>query len=176
MAGRVDAMWNDLPLPASKAVRTFAAGVVVFLAGCDFKMERPNRIYELTDVGVVESVEEIPDGGLRVFLARGESIELGHDNYAVSLHGGGSPRPEDHLLVGTFGSTTGYVSLSAVEDVCYLFGEPAVDHGTHILFRNGLRLPKYQTFDPGRVDSGQFESYQTYFCINTAGEVVRYGP
>jgi hypothetical protein len=175
MAGRVDAMWNYLPLPASKAVRTVTAGVVVFLAGCDFKMERPSRIYELTDAGVVESVEEIPDGGLRVFLVRGESIELGHDNYAVSLHGG-SPRSKDLLLVGTFGSTTGYLSLSSVDDVCYFFGEPAVDDGTHILFRNGLRLPKYRTFDPGRVDDGQFASYQTDFCINSVGEVVRYGP
>jgi hypothetical protein len=130
-------------------------------------------VYEFSDSAVVESVEEIPRGGLRVGLVGGDDIELLPG--VVELYGG-IVVPDDLLLVGTTDSgVRGFVTLGTVLDACYILEEPAVDDGTHILFDWGLRLPKARGFDPGPADDGRFESFREGFCINTDGEVVSYG-
>ena len=108
----------------------------------------PAQVYELTDSGVVESVEELEDGGLRVALAGEESVQLeagalGLDSEIVPVG--------DLLLVGSTGSSTTYVTLRE-RDECYVLNEPAIDDGTHMIFDFGLRLPKSPDFDPGSVD------------------------
>lgn len=146
-------------------------GSATILAGCPVEVPRPARVYELTDSGVVESVEELDGGGLRVTLERGERIDL--DAHAVEL--GSEIVPPGHLLlVGSSGSSTGYIALRERED-CYVLNEPAVDDGSHILFNFGLRLPKAPQFDSGPIDGDRFPSFREGFCISSAGEVVRYG-
>lgn len=143
---------------------------MLFLAGCPVKDPAPNQVYELTDRGVVQSVEDI-EGGRRVWFARGESIELEYG--AVDLDSEVIPLG-DLLLVGSNGSATAYVTLRE-RGACYVLNEPAVDDGTHLVFDFGLRLPKSPRFDPGPIDDGRFPSFQEGFCINAAGEVLRYG-
>lgn len=134
----------------------------------------PTPVYELTASGVVESVEDIEGGGLRVSLARGESVDL--LPAAVDLYGGEIILPGDLILVGTTGSAVGYATTRQ-RDACYVLNEPAVDDGTHIVFDFGLRLPKAPGFDPGPVDDGRFRpgSFLDGFCLNAAGEVLRFG-
>ena len=163
-----------MPPHKDSALRASALVVVVALAtliaGCRTEVPRPVTVYELSASGVVESVEEI-EGGRRVWFAGGESIEL--DYGAVSL--GSDPVPAGYLLlVGSNGSTTAYVTLWDHEE-CWVLNEPAVDDGTHLVFDFGLRLPKASGFDPGPNDTARFPSFREGFCINPAGEVVRYG-
>jgi hypothetical protein len=146
--------------------------LVTLLAGCPgTAARRPNVVYELTDTGIVVSVEELDGGGLRVALARGESIQLLPS--ATDLHGE-LVSPDELILIGTHESAIGYATTYA-SDECYILNEPAFDDGTHILFDFGLRLPKAPLFDPGAVDDGRFPSAMEGFCINGAGEVIRYG-
>jgi hypothetical protein len=149
----------------------FLAVMALVLAGCRTDLPRPAVVYELTDSGVVTSVEEIQGGGLRVALARGESIDLLLG--AVDLYGE-IPVAGELILVGSNGSSLGYATTRE-RDECYVLNEPAVEDGTHILFDFGLRLPKSPRFDPGPIDDGRFPSFREGFCINTAGEVIRYG-
>lgn len=67
-----------------------------------------------------------------------------------------------------------YATLGLGTDGYYL-NEPARDHGSHIVFRSVLRLPKAPEFDPGAIDDGRFPSFREGFCVNSAGEVVGYG-
>ena len=140
--------------------------------GCPVEDPTPTRVYELTDSGVVESVEQIEGGGLRVALARGDSLDILPG--AVDLYGE-LVLPDELLLMGSSDSGDAYVTLGTVLDACYILEEPAVDDGTHLVFDFGLRLPKAPGFDPGPIDDGRFPSFMEGFCINAAGEVVRYG-
>lgn len=57
--------------------------------------------------------------------------------------------------------------------MCFL-AEPALDDGSHVVFVNGLRLPKVEGFEPG-LDEGQtYQDPRAGFAINSAGEVVAY--
>jgi hypothetical protein len=147
--------------------------LALLLTGCPGTgPRRPSVVYELTDTGVVVSVEELDGGGLRVAMARGESIDLLGN--ATDLYGE-IVSPDELILIGTHESAIGYATTRGRDDGCFVLNEPAFDDGTHILFDFGLRLPKTPLFDPGTVDDGWFPSATEGFCINGAGEVVRYG-
>lgn len=162
------------------APRHGAALVValMLLQGCDYEPPWPpgGRIYEMTEAGVVESVEAAT-GEWRVTLASGAELTVG----TASLYEGGI-QPGDLLVLATSPEAEGapatlnrYATLRPGMDGYYL-SEPARDDGAHILFRSGLRLPKSPEFDPGPIDDGRFPSYREGFCINSAGEVLGYGP
>jgi hypothetical protein len=146
---------------------------LLFVAGCDYNPQRPPdaRIYDMTDSGVVESVEETDDE-LRVVLTRDEIVVL-TDSFL--LYGGGVEPGELLVLAISPGGADAYATLRVGPDGYHILGEPAVDDGSHILFLNGLRLPKTQEFDPGPIDDGAFPSAWERFCINTAGAVIGYG-
>ena len=145
----------------------------LLIAGCRTQVQRPAVIYDLTASGVVEAVEEIEGGGLRLSLASGESIDLFPG--AVPLYGE-IILPGELILVGTTGSAVAYATARE-RDPCYVLNQPALDDGAHVVFGFGLRLPKAPAFDPGPVDDGQFLAGfgEGGFCINSAGEVVSYG-
>jgi hypothetical protein len=143
----------------------------ILLTGCPVDTPRPAQVYELTNSGIVESVEEMEGGGLRLALATGESIDLLPG--AVDLYGE-IIIPGEFIMIGTAGSAVGYATTRTA-DACHVLNEPAIDDGGHILFDFGLRLPKAPDFDPGPIDDGRFPSFREGFCINSAGEVVRYG-
>ena len=156
-----------------RRLRWLAVVALLALAGCEFEMRRPSVVYEFSESGVVESVDEIPDG-IRVTFTHGDAIELGASTHDVDLYGELILEGE-LLLIGLHNSSIGYATLSIVLDACYILDEPAVDDGKKVLFRFGLRLPKAPDFDPGAIDNGQFPSFREGFCINSSGEVVRYG-
>jgi hypothetical protein len=143
------------------------------LVACEFQMRRPAVEYTLDASHVVESVAEV-DGGIRVTFADGGTLELGETTSDVALHGN-LISPGELLLVGQHGDAIGYATTWLGSDGCYVLNEPAVDDGSHILFRFALRLPKAEDFDPGPVRNGQFPSFREGFCINSGGEVVSYG-
>ena len=125
----------------------------------------------MTDSGVVESVEETNDE-LRVALTRGETVVL-TDTFRI--YGGGIEPGELLVLAVSPGGADAYATLRVDPDGYHFLGEPAVDDGSHILFLNGLRLPKTPEFDPGTIDDGAFPSAWESFCITAAGAVFGYG-
>lgn len=153
--------------------------IALVLLGCDYDPPWPpgGQIFDMTESGVVQSVEEAR-GGWRVVLANGEEVAVGTSR---GLHGE-VIEPGDLLVLATspaveaegLAKANRYASLRLSTDGYYL-DEPARDDGSHIVFRSGLRLPKAPEFDPGANDDGRFPSFREGFCINSAGEVVGYG-
>ena len=142
-------------------------------SGCDYNPPRPPdaRIYDMTDSGVVESVEEMADGEMRVTLAGRDEVVVVSPN-AHRLDGGGMEPDELLVLAASPRGAPAYASFPYVSG--YSVVEPALDDGSHILFLNGLRLPKSPEFDPGPIDDGAFPAGREGFCLNAAGEVLGY--
>ena len=128
----------------------------------------------MTESGVIESVEEMEEGGWRVTLASGEEVAVGTGRLS-----GGWPEPGDLLVLAS--SETAHTTVNVYATLRpradgYVLNEPARADGSHIVFRNGLRLPKARGFDPGTIeDDGRYPSFREGFCVNSAGEVVGYG-
>lgn len=133
-------------------------------------------------VGVIVS-SELTNVGTVFELENGQSVEI---QRAVTLlegsRGGGDPGT---LLFHRNGNEPFYFGLTVIaphaRPGCFDMDGPAVDDGTHISFKNGLRLPKAPDFDGqgwprnGRYDKPAYAGGgYSPFCVNLRGEVTVY--
>jgi hypothetical protein len=156
------------------------ASLLSILAGCDLVLHGPE--HNPSVVGVIESNENL-NGTWHYELENGESLEIDFDEPITLL---------DDALGGDPGALLFY---GEDEDLWYFVleryapGDPphsfrfettAKDEDTHVVFANGLRLPKTPGFDgrgwpeDGRYDSPAGEAGFAPFCINERGEVTAY--
>ena len=163
--------------PAVSAV--LLASLLIALAGCDLlALPAPERNPSV--VGVIESSENVT-GVWHYELENGESLDIDFDGSVTTLDDAQGGGPGALLFYGE-DEDPWYFTLreprSRGED--YQLAVPAVDDDTHIIFENGLRLPKAPGFDgrgwpqDGRYDSPAAECCFAPFCISERGEVTAY--
>lgn len=150
------------------------------LAGC-FLFGAVERVP--TSVGVIERAENLAGRGLWEYdLDTGETVVIDVDD-ATMLDGSrlGSD-PGGTLLFYGAGDDPWYLGLASFAEIpdCYYLRAAGVDDDTHIVFDNGLRLPKADDFDGqgwpqnGRYDLEVAGGDVAAFCINPRGEVTEY--
>lgn len=169
-------------LSARSAARHVPAVAILSLpliiAGCF--LFRP---MELTPsvVGVIASSENTT-GVWRYVLESGESVEIDFDQTSTlaGARGGG---PGSLLFYGEEPDPWHFTLEESAPDElpgCYWWQAVGVDDDTHIVFENGLRLPKAPDFDgqswpqDGRYDLPVPGGDVAPFCMNQRGEVAAY--
>jgi hypothetical protein len=152
---------------------------LVALAGCDL-LALPPAERTPSVVGEIASTENV-NGTQHYELESGESLDIDFGAFITTLddaHGGDSGA----LLFFGEDEDPWYFTLreprTRGED--YQFAVPAVDDDTHIIFGNGLLLPKAAGFDgrgwpqDGRYESPTGEAGFAPSCISEQGEVTAY--
>jgi hypothetical protein len=160
--------------PAVSAV--LLASLLIALSGCDLlALPAPERTPAV--VGVIKSSENVT-GVWHYELENGQTVDIDFDETETlpDSRGGGDPGT---LLFYGVGDEAWYMGLFPARDGSYTYDAAATDDDTHIVFENGLRLPKVPGFDGrGWPQDGRYESPTQSgfapFCINTRGEVTAY--
>jgi hypothetical protein len=151
------------------------------LVGCDLVLDGPE--HNPSVVGVIESRENLNARIWHYELATGESLEIDFDEPITLLDDALGGDPGALLFYGEDQDPWYFVLERYVpEDPphSFRFEASAADDDTHIVFENGLRLPKAAGFDgrgwpqDGRYDSPAGEAGFAPFCINERGEVTAY--
>lgn len=145
------------------------------LSGC-FLFGPPVRSPSVA--GVIQSAENV-NGAWVYQLEGGEIVEIDFDETETlpESTGGGAGAP---LLYGDEGEAWYFtVREPHTTDRGHRFNAAARDAEEHIVFENGVRLPKAPEFDghgwpqDGRYDSPTQSSFAP-FCINGLGQVTAY--
>lgn len=156
--------------------------LIAVVTACDlFESAAPVRNPSV--VGVIVSTE-LTNVGTVFELENGQSVEIDFDQ-TITLedsHGGADPGT---LLFYGDGDEAWYFGMTMrapeVRPGCFHMDGPAIDDDTHIIFKNGLRLPKAPDFDgQGWPRNGRYDK-RAYagggfspFCVNSRGEVTVY--
>lgn len=161
----------------SLAVRAaLFASLLSILAGCDLVLDGPE--HNPSVVGVIESRENV-NGIWHYELENGQTVGIDFDETETLSDSRGGGDPGTLLFYGD-GDEAWYMGLFPAHDGSYTYSAIATDDDTHIVFENGLRLPKAPGFDgrgwpqDGRYDSPAAECCFAPFCINERGEVTAY--
>lgn len=129
-------------------------------------------------VGVIESGENLT-GVWHYELENGQSVDIDFDQTETLDRSSGGGDPGTLLFYGD-GADAWYMGLFPLPDGSYRFNAAARDDDTHIVFENGLRLPKAPGFDgrgwpqDGRYDLALGGPTFAPFCINQNGQVTTY--
>ena len=149
------------------------AAAVSLLASCQFHGAREPNV-----IGVVASVELLPDNRLAVTVESGTRIEIDRNrDHNLTSNVAGGPDPGQLLLYGdeAFGGRWWVVAYPATGG-CYLVYASGVDDGDHVKMDFGVRLPKAPAFDPGVSGrDGTYDNrWSSQFCLDGEGRVTAY--
>lgn len=162
-----------------KAGAALVAALLAALTGC-LSSGPPERTPSV--VGVVIESAENTNGAWRYVLESGEPVEIDTDDTdrLAGARGGGVAA----LLFYDDGADPWYFTLEefAPDELpgCFWWQAVGVDDETHIVFENGLRVPKSADFDgqgwpqDGRYDLEVSGGDVAPFCMNRRGEVTEY--
>jgi len=158
--GPIDARWRFL------LVSVLGGGLFLMACNTVAPSPRPTPL-----VPTVMGVVAVRPQSNRVQLTSGKTVTLAPNAAALGTAG---IDEGDLLLLPAEGGSAWFAALSPGSGGCFILDKPATDDGDYVLFDNGLRLPKYDPFDEGPSRSGRYEGFPDGFCVNSAGQAVRY--